>query len=224
MSSANQFTGDEQIFIEALFESLIRAGHLPGPEQSEPFRQTLRADTQRIFADNRDLAVDAGGEIALRLSSLVLAARNTIALLIADREEILRVLSETIVEPRRPAVRAWLGTRMGITREAADQAFQKAAENFRPVGAATFGRSFVYEQESQTPTHSVVAIRRCLFNDFFRRNEATELTPLFCALDNLWANELNTGPYNVSFERPTLLSAGDDSCRFQFTRVDKGSS
>jgi hypothetical protein len=45
------------------------------------------------------------------------------------------------------------------------------------------------------------------------------MTPLFCALDKVWAEALEQPQYGVRFERPTTLARGDDVCRFQFHKV-----
>lgn len=221
MSEANRFAGNESAFAAALWAALERAGHLSRDLDVHALQARLSERTDALFAANRDLVVDAGAEFALRLSALVLASRDLLVVLSGTTEAALDILRTAMVEPRRAGVAAWLETRMGIRPDRPTEAFDQAARNFKRGGEATFGASFVYEQEALDARYNSVAIRRCLFNDFFRRNQATELTTLFCSLDSLWADELNSGPYNVRFERPTLLSAGDDRCRFQFTRVEK---
>lgn len=84
-----------------------------------------------------------------------------------------------------------------------------AATHFKSGGEAFFGGSFEYRQAVQTPDTSVVQVHRCFFNNFFRANGAAELTGIFCALDIVWADELNAGPYNTRFERTAILSRGD---------------
>jgi hypothetical protein len=75
-----------------------------------------------------------------------------------------------------------------------------------------------YVQEVQDRTRSFINIQQCFFNDFFRANGAPEVTPIFCAMDYLWAEELEQPHYGVRFDRPTTLAQGDDMCRFQFTK------
>ena len=100
------------------------------------------------------------------------------------------------------------------------RAFDRIKANFRPGGERIFGKGFRYEDEAVDAGRNFVSIRRCLFNDFYRRHGAPQLTQLFCATDMIWAQELNEGPYNARFERPTKLADGADMCRFNFTRAD----
>lgn len=65
-------------------------------------------------------------------------------------------------------------------------------------------------------------IQRCFFNDFLRGNQAPELILVFCACDNIWADEIKKEKYGVTFQCPCLLSLGDDACRFQFKRREEG--
>ena len=136
----------------------------------------------------------------------------------SDRDALLDLLRQTMAEPLQAHMQVYLTQRFGIQPDVPAEAFEAAATNFKPRGEQSFGEAFQYEQEVQTPEQSFVNIRRCFFNDFFRANEAPELTPLFCFMDTLWADALHEGAYNVRFDRPTTLAAGDDMCRFQFTR------
>ena len=61
-------------------------------------------------------------------------------------------------------------------------------------------------------------IQRCFFNDFLRGNQAPELIPVFCACDNIWADEIKKEKHGVTFQRPSPLSLGDDACRLQIER------
>ena len=81
------------------------------------------------------------------------------------------------------------------------------------------GSTIRYVQDVQDAERSFTNIHRCFYNDFFRANGAPEVTPIFCAMDYLWAEELEKPQYGVRFERPTTLARGDDMCRFQFTKI-----
>ena len=70
-----------------------------------------------------------------------------------------------------------------------------------------------------TPNHMRTVTAPLL--NFFARNGAPELTRVLCAMDMVWADEMNAGPYNVVFQRPSMMSAGGDKCRFQFRRQEE---
>jgi len=63
----------------------------------------------------------------------------------------------------------------------------------------------------------VMVIKKCGFNDFFKRQSAPELTKIFCEWDHLWANEINRNKScGIQFLRPTTLAEGKAACRFEF--------
>ena len=99
------------------------------------------------------------------------------------------------------------------------EAFSRISENFQKRGEQRFGSAFRYAADVRDAKRNFVNIERCFFNDFFRVNQATEVTSLFCALDKVWAETLEQPRYGVRFERPTTLADGDDACRFQFHKT-----
>ena len=153
-----------------------------------------------------------------RLSWAVLIAYRLLRPVIGEKRARGAIHSVLSRQFRRHAP-AYLEDRFGITQDAPGEAFARIAENYQPRGQRLFGAGFSYVQAVQTAERSDTHIRKCLFNDFFRAHGAAELTPIFCALDSIWVDELHKPRYGVRFARPTTLAAGDDACRFQFTRA-----
>jgi hypothetical protein len=118
---------------------------------------------------------------------------------------------------------SYVAQRFGIASDAPHDAFDRIAENYLPRGQQLFGSGFTYVEAVHETDRSFTHVRRCLFNDFFRRHGAPELTSIFCTLDSVWIKELHQPKYRVRFERPTTLARGDDACRFQFSRVSSSS-
>lgn len=137
----------------------------------------------------------------------------------AGQNRALGLIQSLLSQQFRRHTAAYLEDRFGITQDAPGEAFARIAENYQPRGQRLFGSGFIYEQAVQTPERSDTHIRSCLFNDFFRAHGAPELTPVFCALDSIWVEELHKPRYGVRFERPTTLAAGGDACRFEFSRA-----
>ena len=160
---------------------------------------------------------DEAGLALLQRSSLELALYSVLRTHLED-STAYDLMHQIVVEPRRATVKNWLSHRMQVDTEAPEQAFEQIKKNFRSGGARVFGSYFHYADDKVDDDHNHVSIRRCFFNDFFRRMGAPELTKLHCATDMIWAEELNNGPYNARFERPTKMSDGDDMCRFNFHR------
>jgi len=128
--------------------------------------------------------------------------------------------SEALTRPFQEQITSYIEARFGIVQDAPEEAFSNISRNFKSRGEVSFGRSFRYADEVWDDRRVFVNIERCLFHEFFRRNGALEVTPILCALDNVWADELSKARYGVRFERPTTLARGDDACRFQFTKTE----
>ena len=189
------------------------------PERAATIVQDIEDTARPIRAANQSRIVDEPSKHHLELTSLILASYRVLVPIMQDHEAMLALLRNVIAAPVRSQMQTYLTQRFGIDPTVPAQAFDAAAENFKQRGELRYGKAFQYEQEVQTPEQSFVNIHRCFFNDFFRANGAPELTPLFCFMDTLWADALHEGEYNVRFERPTTLAAGDDMCRFQFSRA-----
>ncbi len=79
-----------------------------------------------------------------------------------------------------------------------------------------YGPSFSFSQEVADSRRIVSRVERCGFHDYLRRFGAPELTPVFCAWDLLWADELNRPGTGVRFSRPQTIAEGADACVFAF--------
>jgi hypothetical protein len=109
--------------------------------------------------------------------------------------------------------------RMGVRPWAPGEAFARISANYVRRGRRLFGSGFAYREDRDTRDQLFVGIHRCLYYRTFSEAGAPELTRMFCTWDAAWADELSRPRYAVMFERPTLLSHGDDYCRFQFTQL-----
>jgi len=79
-----------------------------------------------------------------------------------------------------------------------------------------YGPSFSFSLEVADSQRVVSRVERCGFHDYLRRFGAPELTPVFCAWDLLWADELNRPGTGVRFSRPQTIAEGADACVFAF--------
>lgn len=152
-----------------------------------------------------------------RLSRAVLIAYRALRPIVGEGRA-LATIQWVLSRQFRRHTHEYLEDRFGITQDAPGEAFAHIASNYQPRGIQLFGSGFIYVQAVQEPERSHTHIRKCLFNDFFRAHGAPELTRVFCALDSIWVDELHRPRYGVRFERPTTLAAGDDACRFEFSR------
>ncbi len=180
-------------------------------------RGRIEARIGPIMAQNQDRATDEVSKRNLLFTSLLLATYHELREQLGEGPLAVDLLRDTAMELFRPGIRDYIRQRFDVDPDRPGEAFERVAANFLERGKSGFGAGFTYEQEVQTARQSFVNVTNCLFLDFFRANSAPEVTPVLCALDTVWADELNRGPYNISCERPTLMSRGDDKCRFQFS-------
>ena len=205
-------------FFALLAEKLERAIAGGAAVRAAELRRRIEARVGPIVAQNEERATDDVSKRNLLFTSLVLAAYRELNDRLGGGPPAVDLLRGTMTELFQPSIREYIRQRFDVDPDRPSEAFERVAANFLERGQSGFGAGFTYEQEVQTERQSFVNVTSCLFLDFFRANAAPELTPVLCAMDAVWADEFNRGPYNISFARPTLMSRGDDKCRFQFTR------
>ncbi len=126
------------------------------------------------------------------------------------REEALAMLTEAF---QRAAGGRWvrLGTRALLYLLGP----RRFVERFGSEGARRgFGALFAFEIE-RAPGRFTQRVTRCGFHALLEEAGAPELTPVFCAWDRLWADELNRAR-GVRFERPATIAEGASACVFAF--------
>jgi len=180
---------------------------------------TIRARAAIVLKHNEAPAIDDPSRLWLLLSSIILAAYQELRPLVGDAQAVLSILRNVMAAPFKERLTTYIAERFGISQDAPEEAFARIAENFKARGEERFGQAYSYVQEVQDEGRSFINIQKCFFNDFFRSNGMPEVTVIFCAMNNQWAEELEKPQYGVRFARPTTLARGDDMCRFQFTRT-----
>jgi hypothetical protein len=207
---------------EAIVSNLLEAARPQIPalhgRSWQALTSAIRAHAATLAEQNAARATDGPSQQWLALSSLLLAAYRELQPLVGDAQEVLAILRHAMAAPIQARIATHLEERFGITQETPADAFTLIAANFKRRGDERFGDAFTYVQDVQDETRSFINIERCFFNDFIRANGAPEVTPIFCAMDYLWADELEQPRYGVRFDRPTTLAQGHDACRFQFTK------
>ena len=173
----------------------------------------------KLIEQNKAMIIDAPSRQWLQLCSMILAAYQELLPLVGDKQIALSVLRNVMEAPFKEGLTGYIADRFGILQDAPEDAFNRIAENFKVRGEKRFGQTYAYVQEVQDEERSFINIQKCFFNDFFRANGMPEVTPIFCAMDNLWIAELDKPQYGVRFKQPTTLAGGDDLCRFQFTKT-----
>lgn len=205
----------------ALVVSLLAEKHrtLNAEERDELFEK-VRDYSARLAEQNSSLAADGAALGHIAFCSYLLALYRELGLYLEDRLVRIDILRTAMADVFGRGIQTYIKGRFDVDRDEPAGAYQAVLSTFKARGEKFFGDAFVYDQETNGDSETTFGVRKCLFKDYFSRNDATELLPLFCAMDTVWSQEMNTGPYNVRFDRPTIMSVGDDKCRFRFRRVD----
>jgi hypothetical protein len=185
----------------------------------EEIETAVRTRMTKLTEQNEARMIDAPSRQWLLLASMILAAYRELFPFVGDEQAGLSILRNAMEAPFKERLTGYIADRFGISQDAPEEAFNRIAENFKARGEERFGKAYTYVQEVEDEWRSFVNIQKCFFDDFFRANGMPEVIPIFCAMDNLWAEELEKPKYGVRFERPTTLARGDDMCRFQFTKT-----
>ena len=63
-------------------------------------------------------------------------------------------------------------------------------------------------------------VHRCFFRDHFARRGNLPLTTVMCAWDANWMRAVDPAASGLRAERTSLMSLGDDACRFRVVATD----
>lgn len=213
--SADQRQRNESFLREMTAWVAAREG---GP-RAELFAREVAAAAARLEARCERFKTDAPSADIVAQTALVAATHEKLLEAGVPNDAAIAAMVDALALWVRENAEAYSLARLGISREAPDQAFEQARRNFKARGEQRFGSHFEYEQEVSDDERSFVNIKRCLYNELGRFLGKPEVTPVFCAMDTIWAEHATRAPFDLSFRRPTTLAAGGDKCRFQFSRV-----
>jgi hypothetical protein len=79
---------------------------------------------------------------------------------------------------------------------------------------------FEFDFQRPDPGLFEMNIRRCFFRDFFDRHDARLVTTVMCAFDVNFMKAIDPSVSGLRAERTSLLSLGDDQCRFAVLETD----
>lgn len=200
---------------DELLEGIGRYLRLVAPEREHELVDAIRDRAEALIAGDRDLAVDGPAEGMLALSAVILAAHETLLPLFDGdgRRTILylrHVFGTVLRRSFEVAVEAL--TRKDGPLDALDRACRR--------GFAMYGDSFDIAFDRVDPATFEMRVGRCAFHDFFTRHGAPEVTTVVCAWDAGWMTALDPAVSGLVAERTTLLSQGDDACRFRVLATD----
>jgi hypothetical protein len=198
-------------FLEGI-ESHLR---VVAPGRERELVDAIGARAGELVEADGDMVVDGASKGMLAMSAAVLAAYEV---LLREFEHdgprtilfLQHVFGETLRRSIEIVIEALAGRRSPL--DAVDAAMRKSS--------GMYGSYFDFEFERPDPGTFEMKVTRCFFRDFFTRHDARLVTTVLCAWDANWMQALDPAVSGLRSERTSLLSLGDDACRFRVLATD----
>jgi hypothetical protein len=185
------------------------------PEREKELIAAIRGRAETLADADKDTIVDTPSEGALAISATVLAAYETLLPLFDGDERRTILFLQHVMGPvlRRPY--QLMFETLSQRDEPLDK-IDKACRKMEPLYGAGWDMTF----ERPEPGDFEMNVSRCFFRDFFARHDATLVTTVMCAFDVNWMQAIDPAVSGLRAERTSLLSLGDDHCRFAVLETD----
>lgn len=151
------------------------------------------------------------------IACLMLAAYRTLSTKIDDQDLLLNALGTALCAPNSWMIRNATRAMLFLARDPMAALVNYTKTRIPPI----YGDVFKFSNEGNEERQFTMRISTCFYHEFFIRNEAQELTRLFCAWDMNWIEPISAEKHGVTFRRETTLADGGDSCPFTFIRTPK---
>lgn len=198
----------------SFFNTLGRRGLFGADEIAK-----VKRDFKGIIAGNRSILGDVLSEYHLSWSSAVLAAYRACIDKKMDEAGAIEFTAGAIFE----------NMRADSVSERVMKMLDRSRDPFRAIVAAAkrqeerfFGNTFTFIRETDDDRRYGAVVKKCFYNDFFRRNGAPELMRIACQWDLVsWAKGIAPERHGVRFSRPVTLGLDGKECLFCFERVEQ---
>jgi hypothetical protein len=196
-------------------DGIDRYLRLETPERRKELLDTIRTRAEELQEEDQDLPVDPQSEGMLALTSTMLAAYQTLLPLFDNDQRRTILFLQQIVGAvaQRPFEVAFEAL---SKREHPLDAIDKACRMEGPLYGSYYDIAF----DRQDADTFEMRVHRCFFRDHFTRRGNPLLTTALCAWDANWMKAIDPAVSGLRAERPTLMSLGDDACRFRVVATD----
>jgi L-2-amino-thiazoline-4-carboxylic acid hydrolase len=188
---------------------------LEAPERKDELIKAIRARAEELVDADQDMIVDEPSKGALAITAMVLAAfEQLLSLFEGDERRTILFLQHVMGTVLKRPYQLMFQT-LSRREEPLDK-IDKACRKMEPLYGAGWDMTF----ERPVPEVFEMKVRRCLFRDFFARHDATLVTTVMCAFDVNWMQAIDPAVSGLRAERTSLLSLGDEQCRFAVLETD----
>jgi len=185
------------------------------PDRRDELTEGIEARAAELVEEDGDLAVDGAAKGMLTMAATVLAGYEALLPeLDGDERRTILFLQHVFGEVLERTIDVVIAA-LARGDEPLD-----AVEKAMRQSSGMYGSYFDFEFDRADRDNFEMRVRRCLFRDFFARHDALLVTTVLCSWDANWMKALDPAVTGLRSERTTLLSLGDDACRFLVAKTD----
>jgi L-2-amino-thiazoline-4-carboxylic acid hydrolase len=189
------------------------------PEREDELMAAIRERAEELAEADKDTIVDEPSKGALALCSAILASFETLLPLFdGDERRTILYLQQAMGTVLKRPYQLMFST-LSERHNALDK-IDKVCRKEAPL----YGSGWDIEYERPEPGLFEMNVHRCFFRDFFARHDVTLVTTVLCAWDANWMQAIDPAVSGLRAERSSLLSLGDDHCRFAVLETDDPSA
>lgn len=188
---------------------------LEASERKDELIKTIQARAEELVDIDHDMVVDEPSKGALAISAVALASFEQLRPVFDEDEPRTILLLQHVMGTVLKRPYQLMFQTLSKREEALDK-IDKACRKMEPLYGAGWDMTF----ERPEPQVFEMKVRRCFFRDFFTRHDATLVTTVMCAFDVNWMQAIDPAVSGLRAERTSLLSLGDEECRFAVIETD----
>lgn len=182
----------------------------------------IKRDFKTIIAGNSSMLGDSLSEYHLSWSSAILATYRACIGKNMEKDGAIEFAAGVIFEHMRADS---VSERVGKVLDRSRDPFRAMIAMAKIQEEKFFGNTFTFVREIDNGNRYRAVVKRCFYNDFFRKNNAPELMRIACRWDLVsWSKGIVPERHGVRFSRPVTLGLDDKECPFDFERVEKSST
>jgi hypothetical protein len=185
------------------------------PDRKDEVMDAIKARAEEVVEDDQDLITDGPSKGALAVCGVVLATyEKLLPLFDGDKSRTIlflqHVMGGVLERPYEITFSALSERKDALDK--LDKACRKMQTFYPSYFEWDFGRP--------DPGTFDMKVKRCFFRDFFDRHDARLVTTVMCAFDVSFMQAFDPAVSGLRAERTSLLSLGDDECRFTVMETD----
>jgi hypothetical protein len=183
------------------------------PDHKKKLLDAIRARAEELADGDKDMPVDGPG--ALAISAVVLASyEKLLPLFDGDEQRTILYLQHV------------MGT---VLKRPYEVTFSTLSKRDQPLDKidkvcskmkGMYGKGWDFDFARPDSGTFEMNVSHCFFRDFFDRHDARLVTTVMCAFDVNFLEAIDPSVSGLRTERTSLMSLGDDHCRFAVLETD----